>query len=588
MRLRLYENHRFVLYAPFYAAYAVGAYAAERAGRRTLAVTGCRTGRAGPARRRGRRALGRADAGHEAPRREPNSALVCFAEVVRRDPFSIVGQYPNPDFRLCDLAKMRLATGCEVPTPWLCLQADLWQAGIDPARLDRITDRSMAENLNALSEGRLEAAQFSSPLSKKPWPREGSPVVRGEHTWPCHLHGFVTPGTGLFATPNRYCPWSGRSSGHSSGSIAGPRQRSPRRSHRSFQRSIAVCWPPHSLATRHSRCGDAIRFFPRTALIVCGDTSFRAGSSVGRRIRSLRRQSPRPASPDRIGFAYEPEARADSQSGSKGDSDLSPQRRFGIYLPRGLYYAVSQAGRVGRHCSSDAFGHFLRSTFRSLAEYSSKLRIVCASELEHAAPCRIARVRGTAIKRQQFLKRHLFSVRRSSIYCRITVQCDNTSYGGRGREQMATLDEIGQEKQKVSERLARLDAEREKLGAQLNELEVAERVLTRFGRVETTMRRGRGRPARAAPTPAPAATRGRARAAQPAQTVSLSDATIRAVQAHGEGATPGEVLSYLAREFGMTVRPNHLGIALQRHRRAGRLETRDSRWFLPQQSAMTG
>jgi hypothetical protein len=59
---------------------------------------------------------------------------------------------------------------------------------------------------------------------------------------------------------------------------------------------------------------------------------------------------------------------------------------------------------------------------------------------------------------------------------------------------MATLDEIGQEKQKVSERLARLDAEREKLGAQLNELEVAERVLTRFGRVETTERRRRDDP----------------------------------------------------------------------------------------------
>ena len=138
---------------------------------------------------------------------------------------------------------------------------------------------------------------------------------------------------------------------------------------------------------------------------------------------------------------------------------------------------------------------------------------------------------------------------------------------------MATLDEIGQEKQKVSERLARLDAEREKLGAQLNELEVAERVLTRFGKVVTTERRRRGRPARTAP--APAAARGRARAAQPAQAVSLSDATLRAVQAHGEGATSSEVLSYLAREFGMAVRPNHLGIALQRHRRAGRLETRD-------------
>jgi len=31
----------------------------------------------------------------------------------------------------------------------------------------------------------------------------------------------------------------------------------------------------------------------------------------------------------------------------------------------------------------------------------------------------------------------------------------------------------------------------------------------------------------------------------------------------------------------MTVRPNHLGIALQRHRRAGRLEYRDQRCYLP-------
>ena len=46
---------------------------------------------------------------------------------------------------------------------------------------------------------------------------------------------------------------------------------------------------------------------------------------------------------------------------------------------------------------------------------------------------------------------------------------------------MAMLDEIGQEKQRISERLARLDGERTKLGDQLNELEIAERILTRFG-----------------------------------------------------------------------------------------------------------
>src|SRR5882724_5742492 len=148
---------------------------------------------------------------------------------------------------------------------------------------------------------------------------------------------------------------------------------------------------------------------------------------------------------------------------------------------------------------------------------------------------------------------------------------------------MATMDEIGQEKQKLSDRLARLDAERAKVADQLNELEVAERVLTRFGGgTETTERRRRGRPARTAP--AAAAPRGRSRSVQSAPSVSLSDATLRAVQAHTEGATAGEVLGYLSKEFGMTVRSNHLGIALQRHRRAGRLESRDSRWFMPQQT----
>ena len=145
---------------------------------------------------------------------------------------------------------------------------------------------------------------------------------------------------------------------------------------------------------------------------------------------------------------------------------------------------------------------------------------------------------------------------------------------------MATLDEIGQEKQRVAERLARVEAERTRLADQLNELEIAERVLTRFGgSVETGERRRRGRPARAAPAPSG---QRRARRAPQALSVSLSDATLQAVQAHPEGATANEILSHLSRQFGMTVRPNHLGIALQRHRRGGRLDNRDQRWYLPQ------
>lgn len=158
---------------------------------------------------------------------------------------------------------------------------------------------------------------------------------------------------------------------------------------------------------------------------------------------------------------------------------------------------------------------------------------------------------------------------------------------------MATLDEIGQEKQRIAERLARLDADRARLAQQLEELEIAERVLSRFGAAQPAPANGRrrGRPARSSP---PVAGERRGRQARPANELSLSDATLQAVAAHGEGATAAEVMNYLSRQLGMAVRPNHLGIALQRHRRAGRLENRDERWFLPPsaqgsvQSAMAG
>ena len=136
-----------------------------------------------------------------------------------------------------------------------------------------------------------------------------------------------------------------------------------------------------------------------------------------------------------------------------------------------------------------------------------------------------------------------------------------------------------QEKQRISQRLARLDAEREKLSGELDELEIAERVLARFGgKAVTSEKRRRARPAKTTPR---AAAEGQGPSDQKAPGVSISDATLKAVKAHSEGATPAELLNYLLRKFGMTVRPNHLGAALQRHRRAGQLENRDQRWYLP-------
>jgi hypothetical protein len=88
-----------------------------------------------------------------------------------------------------------------------------------------------------------------------------------------------------------------------------------------------------------------------------------------------------------------------------------------------------------------------------------------------------------------------------------------------------TVDEITAEKTKLGERLARLDADREKIAAQLADLETAERVLMRVSKASPGRRprsasaaeakaaitpRGRGRP----PRTATAKSAGRERGAQ--------------------------------------------------------------------------
>jgi hypothetical protein len=152
------------------------------------------------------------------------------------------------------------------------------------------------------------------------------------------------------------------------------------------------------------------------------------------------------------------------------------------------------------------------------------------------------------------------------------------------REHMPIIADVTQEKQRISDQLAKIDVERSKLQDRLNELEIAERVLSRFGKQRGETQR-RGRPAGSQSKQAsgngesPGASARRRRTARPvAQAVPLGEATLRAVQAHSGGVSADAVRDYIAKQFGLTVRPNHLGMALQRHRRAGRLEIRDSRW----------
>ena len=83
--------------------------------------------------------------------RNPDCGLAVFCEVVGRDPFFILGRWPNDRFVFRDLKDVLFAPVSEVPTPWMCLQQDLRLAGIDTRSLRLHEGRSMAENAEAFN-----------------------------------------------------------------------------------------------------------------------------------------------------------------------------------------------------------------------------------------------------------------------------------------------------------------------------------------------------------------------------------------------------------------------------------------------------
>ena len=138
------------------------------------------------------------------------------------------------------------------------------------------------------------------------------------------------------------------------------------------------------------------------------------------------------------------------------------------------------------------------------------------------------------------------------------------------------LDQISAEKTKVSERLARLDADRATVATQLTDLETAERVLTR---VSKTLPARRPTSAAAAEAKAATATRGRGRPPKAATSKSAGREPSalslgERVLALASGRTRREL--YLACP---NDRPNHIGIAVQRHIRAGQIQERDGKLY---------
>src|SRR5215831_764146 len=134
---------------------------------------------------------------------------------------------------------------------------------------------------------------------------------------------------------------------------------------------------------------------------------------------------------------------------------------------------------------------------------------------------------------------------------------------------MSILDEITKEKQRVSEALARVDAQREKLTDQLAELEAAERVLARYSHGQKARKTASASTLPAATkAAAPARQRG-SRRATPAKSAGdnrTSSSLGDQVLALATGKTQQEIAAACK-----GARPNHIGIAIARHKRAGRI-----------------
>jgi hypothetical protein len=145
---------------------------------------------------------------------------------------------------------------------------------------------------------------------------------------------------------------------------------------------------------------------------------------------------------------------------------------------------------------------------------------------------------------------------------------------------MSTLDEITKEKQRLGAALARVDAQRQKLTGQLGELEATERVIARYSK-GTAAKKTASAKTPTTTTKAVAAARPRRRprttAAKPAGGKRTSPTLGDQVLALANGKTQQEIAAACK-----GARPNHVGVVIARHKRAGRIEQRDGKLYATQ------
>jgi NitT/TauT family transport system substrate-binding protein len=189
IRIRLCENMRATGYAPLYFALSNGHF--EDAGVTIDLITSPSPSRTGAMLLEGQAEISwggpmRVMMHHQA---DPACPLVCFAQIVARDPFVLIGRRPNPRFRFHDLLSQRVAAASEAPTPWLMFQDDLGRAGIDPASLRRVPNQTMKESAAALLAGTADVVQVFEPFVEQL-------TAAGCHIW----HRFSVRGDIAYTT----------------------------------------------------------------------------------------------------------------------------------------------------------------------------------------------------------------------------------------------------------------------------------------------------------------------------------------------------------------------------------------------------
>lgn len=190
MRLTLCENMRAVPYVPFYLALAGDFWRSEGLDiRHVVSPSTAQTAT--------QLLDGSVDVSWGGPMRvmlhhdaDPRCPLVCFAQVVARDPFLLVGRRRKAGFRWRDLAGLRVAPAGDVPTPWMTFQDDLQRAGLDPAAIAGRRVRPMARNVQAFLRGSVDVIQVFEPHADR-LVQEG----RG-HIW----HRFSERGDVVYTT----------------------------------------------------------------------------------------------------------------------------------------------------------------------------------------------------------------------------------------------------------------------------------------------------------------------------------------------------------------------------------------------------